>query len=67
MQYEGYIGAQWLSCEALDYDSNASYLETHRRHGVVSFSKTLYPLPSAGWENVRICFDTTEQLLTGTY
>ena len=45
MQVSRYRGAQWLS----DFRSKGCWFKTHQRHYcVVTFSKTLYPLLSAG-------------------
>ena len=60
-------GAQWLSGRVLDSRPKGGGLEPHRRHCVVSLSKTHYFNPSLVLvQPKKTCLDITERLLTGT-
>ena len=60
------VGAQWLSGRVLDVISRGRWFETHRRHCVVSLSKTLCPRCLVLVKSMKTgkCPNITEKLVT---
>ena len=58
--------AQWLSVRVLDSRPWGRGFEPHRRHCVVSMSKTHLSMLSTGHQPRKTHPDITDKLLTGT-